>query len=49
MVFYLLQGTNIDALMEAIITQAELQEIKGDPTGFVEAVVVESKVDKGKG
>ncbi|XP_072032558.1 translation initiation factor IF-2, mitochondrial-like [Amphiura filiformis] len=44
-----LKGTNVDALMEAIITLAEVQEIRGDSTGAAEAVVIESKVDKGKG
>lgn len=35
--------------MEAIVTLAEVQEIQGDPSGLVEAVVMESRVDKGKG
>ena len=45
----IIQGTNLDQLLEAIVTQAELMEIKADPVGMVEAVVIESKTDPGRG
>ncbi|XP_072743834.1 mitochondrial translation initiation factor 2 [Anoplolepis gracilipes] len=44
-----LHGTNINTLTEAIALQAELIELKGDPTGLVEAVVIESSVDRYRG
>lgn len=44
-----LKGLHLNDLTDAIITQAEIQELQGDPSGLVEAVVVESRVDKGKG
>lgn len=44
-----LKGTNVSELQEAIITQAELMELKGDPIGLVEGSVVESKTDPGRG
>ena len=37
-------GTNIDTLVEAIFTLAELIELKCDPTGRAEATVIEAKV-----
>lgn len=44
-----LKGTNIDALTEAIITQAELADLRADPDGLVEGIVIESKVDTHRG
>ncbi len=44
-----LKGTNVEALIEAIIAQAELSDLRADPSGFVEGVVLESKVDIHKG
>lgn len=35
--------------MEAILTQAEVMQLKADPTGPVEAVVVESRTDVARG
>ncbi|KAL0124558.1 hypothetical protein PUN28_006419 [Cardiocondyla obscurior] len=40
-----LHGTNLDILTEAVALQAELVGLKGDPTGLVEAVVIESTTD----
>lgn len=40
-----LKGTNIDALTEAIITQAELADLRADPDGKVEGVVIETRQD----
>ncbi|XP_046402143.1 translation initiation factor IF-2, mitochondrial [Ischnura elegans] len=44
-----LKATGIDELIEAIALQAELLDLRGDPTGPVEAVVVESRVDIRRG
>ncbi|KAK3884558.1 hypothetical protein Pcinc_011182 [Petrolisthes cinctipes] len=44
-----LHGTNLSQLVEAIVTQAELLIVRADPHGLVEASVVESKVDSGRG
>ncbi|KAG7171014.1 Translation initiation factor IF-2-like 30 [Homarus americanus] len=44
-----LKGQNLNLLVEAIVTQAELLNLKADPRGLVEAVVVESKLDPGRG
>lgn len=40
-----LKGTNVDQLIEAILAQAEISDLKSDPDGFVEGVVLESRVD----
>ncbi|CAN8031726.1 unnamed protein product [Ixodes persulcatus] len=44
-----LKGTNLDKLTETILTQAELMEIRADPKGMVEGVVIESTTDKHRG
>jgi translation initiation factor IF-2 len=44
-----LNGTNLDTLSEAIVLQAELMNLKGDPRGRVEGVVVESRTDPQRG
>ncbi|XP_023709849.1 translation initiation factor IF-2, mitochondrial isoform X2 [Cryptotermes secundus] len=44
-----LAGTNLDELSEAIVLQAELMDLKGDPRGMVEGVVVESRTDSRRG
>ncbi|KAL1416566.1 hypothetical protein MTO96_043394 [Rhipicephalus appendiculatus] len=44
-----LKGTNLDKLTETILTQAELMEIKADPKGPVEGVVIESMTDQHRG
>ncbi|XP_069672304.1 translation initiation factor IF-2, mitochondrial isoform X2 [Periplaneta americana] len=44
-----LAGTNLETLTEAIALQAELMNLKGDPSGLVEGVVVESKTDPRRG
>lgn len=44
-----LAGTNLDMLSEVIVLQAELMDLKGDPRGMVEGVVVESRTDPRRG
>ncbi|XP_067130192.1 translation initiation factor IF-2, mitochondrial [Centruroides vittatus] len=44
-----LKGTNLDQLIEAILIQAEIMEIKGDPKGLVEGVVIESTASQHRG
>lgn len=44
-----LKKINLDRLVEALNVQAELLRIRGDPNGYVEAVVVESRVDPYRG
>lgn len=44
-----LNGTNIDTLVDAILLQSEIMELKCDPTGLAEGVIVESKQDIHKG
>lgn len=44
-----LKKQNLEQLTEALIVQAELLNIGADPTGPVEAVVVESKMHQHRG
>lgn len=44
-----LKGTNIDGLLDAILLQAEILELKANPDRTAEGVVVEAKLDKGRG
>ena len=44
-----LKKTNLDKLKELIILQAELLDMKSDPTVAAAGVVVESRLDKGRG
>ena len=44
-----LKGTNIDQLLEIILLEAELLELKSDPKAPVRAIAVESRVEAGKG
>jgi len=42
-------GEGIDDLLEMIILVGEMQELKADPTGPAEGVVIESKLDQKRG
>lgn len=42
-------GENIDALLEAILLQAELLDLKADDAGMAQGIVIESRLDKGRG
>ena len=42
-------GSNIDKLLDAILVQAELSELKTNNETFAEATVIEANVDKGRG
>lgn len=44
-----LKGTGIDALMDAVLLQAELMELTAVVDGPAHGVVIESELDKGKG
>ncbi|KAI8825695.1 uncharacterized protein EV422DRAFT_137193 [Fimicolochytrium jonesii] len=44
-----LTGKGLDELEETIVTMAEVMDIRGDPNGPVEGVVIESKLVRGKG
>jgi len=44
-----LTGKGLDDLTEAIIAQAEIMDLRSDPEGLVEGVVVESKKDAYRG
>ncbi|PNU02328.1 translation initiation factor IF-2, partial [Novosphingobium guangzhouense] len=42
-------GKGLDDLIEKILLQAELMELKANPDRMAEATVIEAKLDKGKG
>ncbi len=44
-----LKKTNLDALLEKLALQAEVMELKANPTRAAEAIVVEAQLDKGRG
>jgi len=44
-----LTGEGVDALLEAVLLQAELLELKAVQDGPAQGVVIESRLDKGKG
>lgn len=44
-----LQGVGLEALEEALLVQAEVCQVRGDPKGSVQGVVIETRVDKGLG
>ncbi len=44
-----LQKTGLDDLIEAILLQAEVMDLKANPDRTAEGVVIESKLDRGRG
>jgi translation initiation factor IF-2 len=44
-----MKRTNLDKLLEAILLQAELLDLQADPERTSEGVVIEAKLDKGRG
>ncbi|HEX9257565.1 MAG TPA: translation initiation factor IF-2 [Actinomycetota bacterium] len=40
---------NLDALLDTILVVADLEELKGDPTGLARGTVLEAHLDKGRG
>jgi len=44
-----LKGTNLDKLLEAILLQAELLNLKANPDRAADGIVVEAQLDKGRG
>ena len=43
------QGIGVSDLLERVLLEAEMQELKADPKANPEGVVVEARLDKGKG
>ena len=44
-----LKGTNVDELLEKVILEAELLELKANPNRVSTGAVIESRLDKGRG
>lgn len=44
-----LKSQGIDELLESILLQAEILDLRANPKGSVEAVVIESKIEPGRG
>lgn len=43
------QGKGVRELLDLILLVADMKELKADPSGAVEVVVIETRIDKGKG
>jgi translation initiation factor IF-2 len=43
------EGTNLEGLLETILLVADLEELKGDPSGRARGTVIEAHLDKGRG
>ena len=43
------QKLNLDKLLEAVLLQAEILDLKADPTRTAEGVVIEAQLDRGRG
>ena len=44
-----LKGTNISKLLELVLLQAEMMELKANPKGSAEGVIIESRIEVGRG
>ncbi len=42
-------GTNLDTLLDTLLVVADLEELKGDPSGHARGTVIEAHLDKGRG
>lgn len=42
-------GTNLDKLLDAVLLQSEILELKADPERTAEGVVIEAQLDRGRG
>lgn len=42
-------GQNVDGLLDAVLLQAEMMQLKAVPEGYAKGVVIESRLDKGRG
>jgi translation initiation factor IF-2 len=42
-------GKNVDVLLDKILLEAEILELRSDPSKFARGVVLEAKLDKGRG
>jgi hypothetical protein len=42
-------SSNLDKLLDAILLQAELLDLKANPDRTAEGVVIEAKLDRGRG
>lgn len=43
------KGINVDVLLEKVLIEAEMLELKANPTGIAAGTVIESSLDKGRG
>ncbi len=43
------EGTNVDLLLEMILLVAEMQELRANPGRFASGVILEAKMEKGRG
>ena len=43
------EGTNLDKLVEAILLQSEILDLKSNPDRLAEGVIIESKIERGRG
>ena len=43
------EGTNLDKLLETVVLQAEVLELKANPARAADGVVIESKLERGRG
>jgi len=44
-----LHGTNFASLIDSILTQAEILDLRADPNPPAEGVIIESRIDSQKG
>ncbi len=42
-------GQNVDNLLDAVLLQSEMMQLKAVPEGYAKGVVIESRLDKGRG